>query len=863
MSAVPSAVPALAKPNPDKAVMMAALAALFDPSDVIELRAFARGRKRTDAGYFDGEHREALADAAARLNAEGAAVYVTLNRIDPQLLGRYCNRIQPWASDTATDANVTRRRWLLIDLDPTRPKNTAATEAQVQAARDAAERCYRMLKAEGWPEPLAGESGNGWHLLYPLDLPNDPESAALVKGALAGLAARLDGDGVKVDQSVFNAGRITKLYGTVATKGDHTPGAPWRLSALVSTPTRGEPVTPDQLRALHPAPAAVATPSAPTAPAAMQSFDLVGFLSRLGIGYTQGPHEGRERYRLDHCPFNEAHGKGEAAIFRDSAGILGFKCQHDSCSDKHWQDVRALIDGPREARGGQGFHTTDPADWPDPKPIVAELPPAPTFDASALLPPLLADYVLDEADRMPCPPDYIAAALMVAIGAVLGSRCALKPKRRDDWIVTPNLFGGCVGDPAAKKTPSIEKALRFLDRLEAEEADRLAQRTAEYEAEAAAHKAREAAIEKIMKKAAGDRKKSENADTMAAAINDLKSLQAPEEPHARRFRTNDATIEKIGDILAKSPDGILVFRDELVGLLSSWERDGREADRAFYLEGWNGLGSFAIDRIGRGSLLVRTLNLSVFGGIQPDLLGRYLANIVESSDNDGRIQRFQVLVYPEAVPWEWRDRYPVHGAREKVRDTFLRLAAFDPVQDGATPADDFVKVPHFAFDDAAQEVFIEWSADLHHNVVASEESALLRQHFAKYEKLFCAVALILHLAEGRIGPVQADTALRAAAWTQYLAGHARRVYGLLEAQTVSAAQTLASRIAAGKLADGFTVRDVHRKGWAGLGTAHQAEAALALLEEFGHVVGQEHDAGAGRPTTRYAINPKARARGQR
>src|SRR5690606_28590263 len=156
------------------------------------------------------------------------------NRIDPQLLGRYCNRIEQWASDAATDANVIRRRWLLIDLDPVRPKNTAATEAQVEAARDAAAKCYRLLKAEGWPEPLAGESGNGWQLLYPMELANGAGSAAWVRGALAGLAARLDDDAVKVDQSVFNAARITKLYGTVATKGDHTPGAPWRLSALVS-----------------------------------------------------------------------------------------------------------------------------------------------------------------------------------------------------------------------------------------------------------------------------------------------------------------------------------------------------------------------------------------------------------------------------------------------------------------------------------------------------------------------------------------------------------------------------------------------------------------------------------------------------
>ena len=42
-------------PNPDTAAILAALAVLFTPDDVIELRAFPKGRKRTDAGYFDGE----------------------------------------------------------------------------------------------------------------------------------------------------------------------------------------------------------------------------------------------------------------------------------------------------------------------------------------------------------------------------------------------------------------------------------------------------------------------------------------------------------------------------------------------------------------------------------------------------------------------------------------------------------------------------------------------------------------------------------------------------------------------------------------------------------------------------------------
>lgn len=138
---------------------------------------------------------------------------------------------------------------------------------------------------------------------------------------------------------------------------------------------------------------------------------------------------------------------------------------------------------------------------------------------------------------------------------------------------------------------------------------------------------------------------------MTAAVHDLQALEEPEKPHARRYKSNDSTVEKLGDLLVTNPQGMLVFRDELIGLLASWEKEGREGDKAFYLEGWNGTSSFSIDRIARGSLHIKNLCLSVFGGIQPELLERYLAGISTSMDNDGRIQRFQVLVYPDRVAW--------------------------------------------------------------------------------------------------------------------------------------------------------------------------------------------------------------------
>lgn len=491
--------------------------------------------------------------------------------------------------------------------------------------------------------------------------------------------------------------------------------------------------------------------------------------------------------------------------------------------------------------------------WPLPSPIVSQLPPAPAFDAHVLLPKPLAEFVLDEADRMPCAPDYIATTLMVALGSVVGARCAIQPKRRDDWIVPPNLYGGLVGDPSVKKTPAMGTVTRFIHRLEAQAAEKHAEDLKIYEVEKAAFEAHQAAVKASMKRAASGKP---DPDKMLAAKNDLQQLKEPEEPQQRRFVSNDSTVEKLGDMLAHNPIGMLVYRDELVGLLASWEKEGRECDKAFYLEGWNGTGSFNIDRIGRGSQHLPNLCLSVFGGIQPDLLERYLAGIVNSLDNDGRIQRFQMLVYPEPVPWEWRDRYPVKGGREFVRDLFDRLADFDPLQDGATPADDFVKLPRYHFDDDAQKIFIEWSTDLHRTRIPSEANPLMQQHLGKFEKLFCAVALIVHLVEDAIGPVKASSALRAAAWCEYLSGHARRIYGLVETARVNTARMVGRRLQQRKLEDGFTVRDVVRKQWTGIATALQAEAALAILEEHGWVQSAETDNPTGRPTTRHYINPR-------
>lgn len=498
-----------------------------------------------------------------------------------------------------------------------------------------------------------------------------------------------------------------------------------------------------------------------------------------------------------------------------------------------------------------------PQTWADPSPLTADLQPAPVFNAEVLLPEPLRAFVLDTADRMPCPPDFIAAPLIVALGSVIGARCGLKPKRKDDWLVPANLWGGIVGDPSSKKTPAISQVTRFIDGLEAAADEKSQLLMKGYDADLAAYEAHRSTIEAEMKAAAKGKGSGRSMGDLKAA---LEGLEEPQKPQVRRYKTNDGTTAKLADLLSVNPAGLLVFRDEITGLLASWDKQGSEGDRAFYLEGWNGTSPYRQDRIGRGEVWIPNHCLSLLGGIQPEMLARYLIGLSTSLDNDGRVQRFQVLVYPEAVPWRWRDRYPTQGVREAVRDLFHHLSVFDPEEAGAEPATDFVKLPSFHFDDDAQKIFIDWSTDLNTVRIPKESMPLMRQHLAKYERLFCSIALILHLTQVRPGPaVSAETAMRAAAWTQYLEGHARRVYGLLELQQVSTAAALSRRLAQGKLVDGFTVRDVQRKGWTGLTTATVIEQALGVLEDHSYVAAVDQQNPAGGPqTVRYFVNPKVR-----
>ncbi len=256
--------------------------------------------------------------------------------------------------------------------------------------------------------------------------------------------------------------------------------------------------------------------------------------------------------------------------------------------------------------------------WPEPVPLEIKLPSVRPLD-ELMVPEPLREWVLDTSRRMDnAPPDFAAAAAIVVAGALLGRKVGVRPKRNDDWTVIPNVWGGLVGLPASMKTPTLNQVLRPVKRLAAEARERHEKALKEHELDMMVVSAERTALKKELEATA---KKVVSASASRADLDgiraDLEGLEEPEPPTSRRYTTNDTSIEKMAELLMDNPDGLLLYRDELTGWLRSLDKAGHEAARAFYLEAWNGDGCHEVDRIGRGSLFVRSVCVSVLGGIQP------------------------------------------------------------------------------------------------------------------------------------------------------------------------------------------------------------------------------------------------------
>lgn len=299
--------------------------------------------KSTYSGYFNS-FEQALTEAA-RYDGLGN-VYFVMNPVTPDVMSRRSagKIVKVGQGETTKDADIAARRWLLFDFDPERSSGISATNEEKAAALAVMENASRVLAMHGFFPPVVCDSGNGYHLLYRIDLPNDADATKLVKDVLGAASLLFSTGTVKVDRQVFNAARITKFYGSLAVKGRNTDERPHRRSSILAVPERIE-ITPssvleDFVKAYMPEPAKREFAQRGA------EFDLDRWLDEHGVRIRERVQtaDGTRYVLEDGCPFNAEHRGRDAVLFRHHGGEIGFKCFHNSCANNHWREFRQLYE---------------------------------------------------------------------------------------------------------------------------------------------------------------------------------------------------------------------------------------------------------------------------------------------------------------------------------------------------------------------------------------------------------------------------------------------------------------------------------------------------------------------------------------
>lgn len=276
--------------------------------------------------------------------------YYTINELDEALYSReQRDTFVKKPKSTSTDANVTRRIRVMVDLDPQRVASVSSSSVEYEKAHLKAVGVYRYLMSQGFKEPVVSSSGNGMHLYLTCDMLNDDEHYELVKNFLKSLSNMFSDGEVELDTTVGNAARIDKIIGTWSKKGSDSNERPWRMSKFLKIP---EDLTPND-ESLFRKIADLLPKEEPKVSLRNNSyrgtekFNLESWLQSYGVEYRKKQEGGSTKYEIKTCPWHETHSSNNpysSAIYQDADGKLTYTCAHSHCADKQWVDFRLFYE---------------------------------------------------------------------------------------------------------------------------------------------------------------------------------------------------------------------------------------------------------------------------------------------------------------------------------------------------------------------------------------------------------------------------------------------------------------------------------------------------------------------------------------
>ena len=553
-------------PPADAAIIAEGIRLLIDDGCVFEVRGtdIPRGEyNQPVSGYFTDPSQAAGKAAAIE---GGAGVYLTLNQLDTAFCARDTFGIISWArKDAATkDKHVTRRRWLLLDIDSNRVTGVCATDAELAHAAELTDRVEATLTDQyGFPDPITITSGNGFYLLYRVDLPNDDEMAKLFQNFLNWAHDEFRHDGAHVDDSVYNAARIVRIPGTINTKGRHTAERPHRMCRVLHVPDVLECVSAETIRA--------AIGSAPAASTASQTsnddtFDMLAYLQQQNVEVLrEEPHNGGTKYIVV-CPYCGCNA-GKASVFVSGDGTPGFHCFHASCvGSTSFPSLRDKLEGTawRQQSVDVAKRYQEYKQQSSTSTLTPPAPPAPPKDELRWepmpldgFPQIVQEYILAKSKSLSVDPSLVAMSVLAACSGAIGYTHGLRVK--SDYLVSAGIWAQGIVNSGVGKTAIVNSATAANQ---------------QHDMELAVEYRREKKVYDAQRKG---RKNNEESEGLTVPICKQVALQ-------------NFTIEALKLALSQNPRGLLALSAEGATVLRSFGeyKQGRgESDRAYMCQVWS------------------------------------------------------------------------------------------------------------------------------------------------------------------------------------------------------------------------------------------------------------------------------------
>ena len=228
-----------------------------------------------------------------------------------------------------------------------------------------------------------------------------------------------------------------------------------------------------------------------------------------------------------------------------------------------------------------------------------------------VLPKAVQRIVFDTHSFQNFPIDYIAPSLLFVACAACGNSTVVQII--NGWCEKPLLYLAIVGDRGTNKTSCFEFALNPVMRKDDEEYDKYVEAKAMYDME------------------------------MSKPLKERNTRV--QEPDFCQTILSDFTPEVLVRQHKANPRGLIVYFDELIGFIYSFNKYRSGSDEQMWTQLFAGSG-VTVNRVSSDPVKIDNTCISIFGGVQPGILKSFAKGKVQN----GFMDRW-IFAFPDKVPY--------------------------------------------------------------------------------------------------------------------------------------------------------------------------------------------------------------------